>query len=541
MADAFKRRFSFKEPLRRALHFGRRVLVLTDIRRPESWLSTFVSLLLRTGTLVLIAALMVLLWRLFRNDGYVIEAFSVPKSLEESGFQGQVVARMIQDELLLVKAIAASVKSDSLQMRGDEQPELNVAVMGFGVSLRSIAFQLRELFGRPNNVIRGELTLADSTLALTLRMTGFQSVSFAEPLTDGQRPALQKLLRRAGECLLGSYDPYRLAVYYNRENRLEEGIRVVGDMLARRPEERHWAYLAWGALLEGQGKLEEALLKFEDSAAAKTDFALPWMRQAWLLRKLKRNPEAIEKTKRALELAPGEPSYWGSYANLLNEEKRYEEADRAWTRMTELVGWREGWQMDWAEAKLNRGDLEGGKQLLQEIIAKSENDLTRTLARAFLGYVNQDFAAATQAVLEAYALDPNNGFAVRSAQLAYLQQGNPEKAIELGTRIRFGPNNAGQKQMILNYVAMAYNMTGRHDSAFVYARQAIAVDSAVGYPYSTLGETYAFTGNDALFYFYLEKALQKGMNLAMLGGQDQPYLRYEKARRWQALLRKYGG
>ncbi|MCB0592499.1 MAG: hypothetical protein H6557_20975 [Lewinellaceae bacterium] len=35
-----------------------------------------------------------------------------------------------------------------------EQPDLNVAVMGIGVSLRSITYHLREMFGRPNHLIQ---------------------------------------------------------------------------------------------------------------------------------------------------------------------------------------------------------------------------------------------------------------------------------------------------------------------------------------------------------------------------------------------------
>ncbi|MBL7804433.1 MAG: tetratricopeptide repeat protein [Saprospiraceae bacterium] len=534
-----KRRLSLREPARRMLQFGRQILVLTDIRRPESWLGTLVSLLLRIGTLSLIVFAAILIWRLLRSDGYVIEAFTVPKTLEEAGFQGQVLARMAQDEFLKVKEIAASVKADSVNMQGDEMPELNVAVMGFGVSLRSVAFQLRELFGRPNNVIRGEVTLADSTLSLTLRMTGFQPVVFYEKINDGLRPALNRLLRRAGEQALGNYDPYRLAIYYNRQMRIEEGIKVVGDMLVRRPQEAHWAYLAWGALLEDQGKYEEAMQKFEHSARIKPDFALPWMRQAWCFQKQGNNAEAINKAQKALELAPNEAMYWNACANMFNQEKRYDEADRAYSKVTELVGWTDGWQINWAEAKLNRGDMEGGKQLLREVIEKSDVELTRTLARAFICFVDEDYEGATKAVFEAAALDPNNGFAVRSAQQACLRQGDYQRAIQLGTSIRFNSENAEQKQMILNLTSMGFNLSGQQDSAIVYAQRAILADSTVGFPYATLAEVYAMKGQNELFFFYLEKAFQKGMKASAISSQEEPYGRFAQNRRFRNLLEKY--
>ncbi|HNE28417.1 MAG TPA: tetratricopeptide repeat protein [Saprospiraceae bacterium] len=534
-----KHRFSLREPARRILQFGRQILVLTDIRRPENWLGTLVSLLLRLGTLSLIVFAVVLIWRLMKSDGYVIEAFTVPKVLEEAGFQGPVLARMAQDEFLKVKEIAASVKADSVNLQGDEAPELNVAVMGFGVSLRSVAFQLRELFGRPNNIIRGEVTLADSTLALTLRMTGFQPVMLFEKTADGLRPALNRLLRRAGEQALGNYDPYRLAIYLNRQQRQEEGIRVVGNMLGNRPQEAHWAYMAWGVLLEDQGKFDEALEKYEAALRFKPDFPLPWMRQAWLLQRTNRTPEALVKVEKALELLPGEPSYWNTYGNMLNQQKRYEEADRAFSKVSELTGPGTGWQINWAEAKLNRGDVEGGKQLLRQVMDHSSDEQTRTLARAFLAFVNDDQETASKAMLEAAALDPNNGIAVRTAQQACLLNRDYQRAIRLGTGIRFDSENSEQKQMILNLTSMAFYLTGQYDSAFVYANRAILVDSTAGYPYATLAEVHAMKGEHDDFFRYLEKAFQKGMRVTAIAGQEEPYDRYANSRRYRLLIAKY--
>ncbi len=292
-------------------------------------------------------------------------------------------------------------------------------------------------------------------------------------------------------------------------------------------------------MLEDQGKYEEAMQKFEHSARIKPDFALPWMRQAWCFQKQGNNAEAINKAQKALELAPNEAMYWNACANMLNQEKRYDEADRAYSRVTELVGWTDGWQINWAEAKLNRGDVEGGKQLLREVIEKSDVELTRTLARAFISLVEGDYETATKAVFEAAALDPNNGFAVRSAQQACLQKGDYQRAIQLGTSIRFNSENAEQKQMILNLTSMGFNLSGQQDSAIVYAQRAILADSTVGFPYATLAEAYAMKGQNELFFFYLEKAFQKGMKASAINGQEEPYGRFAQNRRYRKLLEKY--
>lgn len=55
------------------------------------------SALMKVGTLALVVILIVWLWRSIHNEGYVIEPFNVPKHLMESGYDGVVVARKIQD------------------------------------------------------------------------------------------------------------------------------------------------------------------------------------------------------------------------------------------------------------------------------------------------------------------------------------------------------------------------------------------------------------------------------------------------------------
>jgi len=131
---------------------------------------------LKLGTLFLVGVLVYWLWCAIDNEGYVIEPFNVPKHLEESGYDGSVLARKIQDEMLLLKEEAGSIKEDSLILSGSDSSDLDLSVLSVGFSLNSVSHHLKNLLGRKNYFIRGDVTYLDSSYALTLRMTDYEPI-----------------------------------------------------------------------------------------------------------------------------------------------------------------------------------------------------------------------------------------------------------------------------------------------------------------------------------------------------------------------------
>lgn len=67
-----------------------------------------------------------------------------------------------------------------------------------------------------------------------------------------------------------------------------------------------------------------------------------------------------------------------------------------------------------------------------------------------------------------------------------------QNMIELIHRAALDDVPNGVKQNALNRAAMASDLIGEHDKAFHYVRGAIAVDTTVAVPYTTLAETFAF-------------------------------------------------
>lgn len=533
-------RFSILKPARKVAAAGRYVWRMADIRKPESWLSTLVNLLLRIGTLLLMVAVVLLVWRIFKDDGYSIEAIAMPETLQKDGFSGVVVAGMLQDAYLQVKSEASSIKADSVSTSGgEEQVELHVAVMGFGVSLRSIAFQLRELIGRRSNLVRGAITMADSSLAMTLRMTGYKPVVLEESLRDGERTAIQRLMRRAGEQILDNTDPYRLAIYLNRKKRFDESVKVLRRMIVERPTERQWAFLAWGDNYEDQGRTDEAMEKFQASIDSKPDFALPWMRMAWALDRKNRPEEALKHYKQAVLLKPDEPSYWSSYGRALARAQQHDASDEAYGKMAALTVGQSGWLINWAEGKANRGDIEGARKILQQAVQGAQTDIERSLSDAFLALIEQDTARCYRSLMQVMELDPNQPFAVGFAINTNFKLKKYAEVIRLGTQFEPQIGNDELHQNVLNYTAMAYNATGQHQLALTTAQRAVEIIPTISYPYTTLAETYAFMGQTEAFYSTLETAIQKGFSVRNVPVEEEPYRRFVQSKRFKDLLQRY--
>jgi len=172
----------------------------------------FFSMLIKVFVLVLIILMVCTIYAGLNDDKYVLEPLQVPKGLEEAGYTGTVIANHIQDKITDLKNSAQSSKSDSTQFEVNSNNDLNVQVMGLGVSSNSLVHQLRSLLGKRSNVISGELIDIDNQLQLTLRLTGKPSEKIIEPYELGSKgEALEKIINSASESVLYYTDPYLLS------------------------------------------------------------------------------------------------------------------------------------------------------------------------------------------------------------------------------------------------------------------------------------------------------------------------------------------
>ncbi|MCB0637505.1 MAG: hypothetical protein KDC54_12840 [Lewinella sp.] len=512
----------------------------------RSWadgLENLVVFLLRAGTLALMLLFGAVVYHLMGDQGYVLEPFTVPKKLEEAGYDGQVIAQRIQDQVAQLKEEASSVKEDSLQILGQETADLSLPIMGVGLSLRSVAYQLREVLGRPNKTIRGEITHLDDTYEIQVRMTDYPTVTYRVPIDSlGESVTLDRLFRRTAEGIIGSTDPYRLALICYHSERYEEAVVQIRRMLEERSEEAHWAYLAWGVVLSEQGNPAAAVEKFQRANQVAPDFPLPYFNLASALHDLEDIPGAITAQERGLELDPDNTWQWNYLAWLYHLNQDYEASDQAYATAISTTNSGEdlrGLYMNWADKKMARRDMEGALALIAVVEDRFGEDADSYISRAIYALAQQDTVNAYRMILDAFELDPSNSGAINYASNGAMQLKDYGRVLDIYRRAQVDERNTSLTQNLLNRAAMAFNYTGQHDSALAVIQRAILVDPNYATPYTTLGEAYYFLGRRDSCYFYIAKALDLGFNPDALRASNPPYDELNLQPEFRALLARY--
>ena len=531
-----------QKPLLLLQQSGRWVWRNMSAKQTESHLTVISSLVIRLIGLSLLVFACLLTWKLIKDDGYSLEAFTVPKTLEENGYSGTYMAVHVQDALLELKKQTVTIKADSLQVGTAAENDFNVNVMGLDLSIRSIAHQIQVLFGRPVKTIQGEITRSGEQLHLTLRVSGFSPVSLNQTIYGGDLDAATKgLCKQGAEALLGMTDPYRLAIVCYREKRYDYAIELVRRILRERPHERTWAYIAWGSILEEQRQLDMAISKYQRATELDSTFALAWTRWGSCLMQQQKSEEAHEKYKIALKYDPDNVNLWLSlgWMYLRSGEKAlandaFNQAIR-YASNTDLTTF-----VSCAEGKMNLDSPEVALQLVQKAVNIGGETAYGYLARTVLASMKNDSVGIITNGLYASELDPSNFFGSKMAMSCALYQKNYQKVIEIGQNVHMGTNERYHAPQFHNLMAVSYSSLGKYDSAFAHIHRAIAADSTVGYLQATLGEIYYLTGKEALFYEKLEKSLKMGMPVRAIGMDDEPYKRVRNHPRFQQLIAKYG-
>ena len=508
-------------------------------------LKRFVNVLQKLGVLLLISFFLVFFFRLFQEQGYVMESFSVPQHLEESGFNGQVIAFRLQDELTHLKEIAVSVKEDSLQLKGNDG-DIDLSVLGVGLSLKSLAYQLRETLGKKNKTIRGEVTRIGDRYEIQIRMTDYPKIVKQVIVSNqSEAEALDQLIRVGAEGLLLNTDPYRLAVLYNNEERYEEGVKTIRHLLRTNPDETQWAYLAWGAALKSQGKKAEAVDKYRKSIAADSTFSLPLINLAWILREQGKNKEAIQALEKVTKLEPD--NHWRkiTLAWMYVQNEMYTQSDSLFKLAIKQAPTQKE-KMDitlsWAENKMNQDDILGAQKLIDEFEGDLGENPMSYLIKGFAAFFDKDTAAVLRNLKEGFYIDPSFTYIINANIYSGNSLQNYRHVVNIFKDVQWINMHPQQKQSCYNQVAMAYNHLNEYDSAYVLIQETIAMDPFVGYPYSTLSETFAFKQElDSCFYF-MEKALKLGMSTEVISNDSLPQPPYDelsKMIRFQNLIKKY--
>jgi tetratricopeptide (TPR) repeat protein len=515
-----------------------------DLKAADAWISALFSLLLRVAGLFLLAFFVLVAWRIVNARGYVIAPISAPEALEKSGYTGHVVALHLQDAIKQVKEEAQTVKTDELILQDGEQETLDVSVMGVQVSVKSIAYHLGQMLGKRQRQISGEIIRSGDRLRFTMRFTDFPTAHLESAIhQDDLAAAMDELLRLAALKLLEYNDPYRLALIHYNNKKHDEALKVIRSIIADRPHERAWAYIAWGNSLQEQGQAEAAADKFRLAIQQDSANWLPYYRLSGLAFLAGKYDEAISWMEDVVRLNPGHVDALHTLGWRYLKEGRGADADTAFHRAVLASRHTKyhaaAWQ-SWIESKLSSNDETAALAIVQMAITAAEENADGYLIRGYGYIVQKDTAAAYEALERAYQLDPTNFRAMVSYAMANYAVGQYEQVVaveEAGLSPDFSNEGAAN---LLNISAMASNSLGRHGQALDKINRAIRMAPYMSQLYTTLAEYHAYGGQDEDFYAQLEIAFAKGFQPQHLQWDKEPYLRYREDPRTAALLAKVG-
>ena len=515
---------------------------VSRLKKIENQITSLFTIFSRLFLLVIALTAAYLIYKSLRNDSYVIQPFQVPTQLEASGYNGAVFARKLQDRVAEVKTNIGSTKTDSIQFQANEKPDLKVDVVGFGLSLNSLTYHLKSLLGREINMIAGELTDMNGQLSLTMRMTGYESKTIQKNYLGAQHKTLDSLLEEGAKYIIKNTDPYRIAVYHYNHKEYSKSLQIIHQMI-KKEQELPWAYLAWGNLLNKQGKQGEAIEKFEKALTIDPAFDKVLSNIAWTHFRNKDYEKAIPAFKRNLAINPEQLSSWNGIAMSYRALDQDEAALAAYDKLitadpTNLWGY-----TNKADFLLSKKDTVGASALFQLAAEKVEEGVDKYFALGGF-YVALNKLDSTliygEKILE---IEPNNSRVINQIILCSYYMERYETALTYRAKAEHIDENGNGDQPYhkvhsLNMLAMASYQLKRYEDALELVNQAIAVDPSIAYPYTTLAETYGLMGQTDNFYAALLQALEKGFPLEELL-EDEPYVRFIPQTRFQKIIEKY--
>ena len=208
--------------------------------------------------LAIVCGLGAMIWNAARDRDLVMEAFSVPSDVAQSGMSGQVLAARVLDKFGAMQSSRGLVLQGADTYRRDNGDNVRIEIPETGISLGELNNDLRDWLGHETRVT-GDLVRAKTGLALTLRYGD-------KPGETETGSDLDALIQKAAEYMYATAKPYRYIEYLANHNRVAEAL-ALAPAVARQgnAQERAFAYLAWGEAYFDSGDYASGFDKFREA------------------------------------------------------------------------------------------------------------------------------------------------------------------------------------------------------------------------------------------------------------------------------------
>ena len=206
---------------------------------------------------LIIGGLATLVWNAARDRDLVVDAFSVPPDVVQTGMTGTVLAGRVLDSFGVMENGTFTTQAANSYRSGGSQ-EVRVEIPETGISIGELNRYLREWLGHETHV-SGDLVRAAKGFALTLRYGDAPGATL-------KGDDLERLIQQSAEHLFASLTPLRYGEYLMEHRRLPEASAVIVPLTASGGDkERALAYADWAQLLLQEGDYRGGLDKSREA------------------------------------------------------------------------------------------------------------------------------------------------------------------------------------------------------------------------------------------------------------------------------------
>jgi tetratricopeptide (TPR) repeat protein len=280
-----------------------------------------------------------------RNPPILIDAFGVPKTLEDRGYTGQVVASEVGEEIARIERTTRTSASKQDVTSASAESLAPIQIPETGLSLDVIIDFLEDFLHIAPRHLSGELTFEDNNespyvagsdsglrgVVITVRVTGMEGRGKSvDAMIRSPDEAISQAAREALELI----DPYVLAVYYydiqrDPETTLQLTSECEGESIK-------WARTLEGIVLEGEGDYPGALAKYQEALELDPKFAPAYGGWGAVLYDQHEYVSAAAKHQVAVELDPNYAAAYIGWGSALYAQHDYPGAAAKYQRAADL-------------------------------------------------------------------------------------------------------------------------------------------------------------------------------------------------------------
>jgi tetratricopeptide (TPR) repeat protein len=210
-------------------------------------------------------------WSAISDNGIVVEAFSVPADIAQSGMTGGVLAGRVLDKYGRMQADTISLTQGTGSYRSNVGDQLRVEIPNTGISLDDLVRTIRKWLGHETHVT-GDLVHTAKGLALTVRYGQLPGKTVEAGAAD-----LDKLIDSSAEQVFAASRPLRYADYLSLHKRFAEAEAVIVPLAGSgTAAERALAYVSWATLSYSQGDSQAQLDRSEAATRLDPTDAAAW-------------------------------------------------------------------------------------------------------------------------------------------------------------------------------------------------------------------------------------------------------------------------